>query len=240
MTMISASDLDPFPTVTRSFPGGLSNVAEELNAKFSGRVLQSVEPVKKTEPKRPENVITYAGLLELDPCENVETFKELFGDSVEITVELAKEYADKFDWGWAANALLPREVSRLYDKAMKVVREQLRAAHTVENYRYRYTPSGAPRKRFTEKQKSRHLENLARMDVWYREKMATTFARLYVNRTRAAKPTKTEKLLSEFGSKVEALMKSIRDMNDKEQFKEDWELNDALNARLNSVRYRIN
>ena len=54
--------------------------------------------------------ITYKQLQALDACDNqLELFQSLFGEEVEVTRELIMKHADKFDWNWAAEKLLPRK-----------------------------------------------------------------------------------------------------------------------------------
>jgi hypothetical protein len=43
-------------------------------------------------------------------------FKELFGDSIEITIDLAEKYFDKFDVDWVAESLLNSEYLAEYEK----------------------------------------------------------------------------------------------------------------------------
>ena len=57
-------------------------------------------------------------LIKLDACENqVDLFRETFGESVELTEAVAKEFASKFDIHWAANNLLNEEQSKTYEEA---------------------------------------------------------------------------------------------------------------------------
>lgn len=50
--------------------------------------------------------ITFETLREKNACQRW-SFRELFGDSVVVTEELAAEHAGRFDWNWAAHNLLP-------------------------------------------------------------------------------------------------------------------------------------
>ena len=51
--------------------------------------------------------ITYEQLVLHKACApQLELFKETFGDAVEVTEELAVQYAQVFDFGWAAHHLL--------------------------------------------------------------------------------------------------------------------------------------
>ena len=50
--------------------------------------------------------------------EQVELFKATFGESSEVTMDNAVKYADKFDWTWAAEHLLPAPAWKAYQEAM--------------------------------------------------------------------------------------------------------------------------
>ena len=63
--------------------------------------------------------ITLSQLETLNACLGQrKVFKELFGNSVEITLDLAEKYFDKFDSDWAANNLLKPEYLNEYLKIM--------------------------------------------------------------------------------------------------------------------------
>ena len=58
-------------------------------------------------------------LIENDACgEQVELFRSTFGDSVDVTAELAVEMAGKFDITWAAENLLSASAWAEYDRVM--------------------------------------------------------------------------------------------------------------------------
>ena len=44
-------------------------------------------------------------------------FAELFGQEVELTLELCIEHADQFNWYWAAGNLLPQKACAAFEKA---------------------------------------------------------------------------------------------------------------------------
>ena len=46
--------------------------------------------------------------------EQVEKFKELFPDGVEVTESLCVIHAQDFNWDWAAYNLLPLELQEVY------------------------------------------------------------------------------------------------------------------------------
>ena len=64
-------------------------------------------------------IVTLEMLRSKGACrEQVETFEELFGSEVEVTVELAVRHAMVFDWGWGRTHLLSDEAQGIYDAAM--------------------------------------------------------------------------------------------------------------------------
>ena len=57
-------------------------------------------------------------LIKLNACQNqVDLFKETFGESVELSEAIAKEFGSKFDINWAANNLLNEEQLNAYQEA---------------------------------------------------------------------------------------------------------------------------
>ena len=68
--------------------------------------------------------ITLKQLRLKDACsEQVELFKATFGEKVEVTMDNAVQYADKFDWQWAAEHLLPAPAEKAYWEATAPARE---------------------------------------------------------------------------------------------------------------------
>ena len=49
--------------------------------------------------------------------EQADLFKAAFGEAVEVTMDNALKYADKFDWQWAAEHLLPAPAETAYWEA---------------------------------------------------------------------------------------------------------------------------
>jgi hypothetical protein len=49
--------------------------------------------------------------------EQADLFKAAFGEKVEVTMDNAVQYADKFDWTWAAEHLLPAPAWKAYLEA---------------------------------------------------------------------------------------------------------------------------
>lgn len=63
-------------------------------------------------------VLTLQTLKDARGCtEQVELFEHMFGQQVDVTVELALSVYDKFDWYWAASSLLTASARAEYDKA---------------------------------------------------------------------------------------------------------------------------
>ena len=96
--------------------------------------------------------ITYEQLESLDACEDqLNLFQSLFGEEVEVTRELVITHADKFDWDWAAEKLLPRKKSAEYERVRAPAwaeYERVRAPAWAEYERVR-APAWAEYKRVT-------------------------------------------------------------------------------------------
>jgi hypothetical protein len=74
-------------------------------------------------------IITRKMLRQQHACPNqVARFQELFGDAVEVTVELAVKHAQDFNWDWAAWSLLSAAGYSAYNAAMAEVRRTYDAA----------------------------------------------------------------------------------------------------------------
>ena len=88
-------------------------------------------------------IITLEMLRQKHACrDQVARFQELFGDAVEVTVELAVKHAQDFDWDWAARSLLSAagysayiaaraEAKRTYDAATDEARLAYDAARAA-------------------------------------------------------------------------------------------------------------
>ena len=87
-------------------------------------------------------IITRKMLRQQHACPNqVARFQELFGDAVEVTVDLAVKHAQDFDWDWAARSLLSAAGYSAYDAAMA---EALRAyAAATDEARLAYAAATA-------------------------------------------------------------------------------------------------
>ena len=68
-------------------------------------------------------IITVKRLRKLQACKDqTQLFQELFGSETEVTIEKCLSVYDKFDWTWAANALLPKSASAEYKKVRDAAR----------------------------------------------------------------------------------------------------------------------
>lgn len=66
-------------------------------------------------------VLTIKQLEDIGACRSqIEKFRNLFGDSVSVTIELAVEHADDFDWFWGRRLLGRDVMARFvhYDQAI--------------------------------------------------------------------------------------------------------------------------
>lgn len=60
-------------------------------------------------------------------------FSELFGEEVELTLELCIEHAAEFDWYWAAQNLLSPKSTAEYDNAISTARAAYKKASAAYN-----------------------------------------------------------------------------------------------------------
>jgi hypothetical protein len=73
--------------------------------------------------------ITYDQLKALGACrEQLMKFRRVFGDSVDVTEELAAKYAQEFDFDWASSNLLRAAAKEEYSNAAKPALEEYRRA----------------------------------------------------------------------------------------------------------------
>ena len=69
--------------------------------------------------------ITYAQLRASGACrDQLALFKRKFGDSVEVTVQLAESVANEFDWDWAASKLLKAAAWDEYYRVRAAARDE--------------------------------------------------------------------------------------------------------------------
>jgi hypothetical protein len=82
-------------------------------------------------------IITLEMLRQKHACrDQVARFKELFGDAVEVTVELAVKHAQDFAWDWAARSLLSAAGYSAYIAARAKARRAYPAARAKSRRAY--------------------------------------------------------------------------------------------------------
>lgn len=87
-------------------------------------------------------ILTLARLKKAGACsEQIDRFRRLFGEQVEVTEALCAELAHAFDWGWAAEHLLSPLAEEVYDAALDQAWEAYLAA--LAQARAAYTPATA-------------------------------------------------------------------------------------------------
>jgi hypothetical protein len=91
-------------------------------------------------------IITLEMLRQKHACrDQVARFQELFGDAVEVTVELAVKHAQDFDWDWAAWSLLSAAGYSAYDAATAKSRRAYAAATAKSRRAYAAALAAAER-----------------------------------------------------------------------------------------------
>jgi hypothetical protein len=68
--------------------------------------------------------------------EQADPFKAAFGEAVEVTMDNALKYADKFDWTWAAEHLLPAPAETAYWEATAPARKAYEEAMATARKAY--------------------------------------------------------------------------------------------------------
>jgi hypothetical protein len=68
--------------------------------------------------------------------EQADLFKAAFGEAVEVTMDNALKYADKFDWTWAAEHLLPAPAETAYWEATAPARKAYEEAMATARKAY--------------------------------------------------------------------------------------------------------
>ena len=69
--------------------------------------------------------------------EQAQLFEAAFGEAVEVTMDNALKYADKFDWTWAAEHLLPAPAEKAYWEATAPARKAYQEAKATALKAYR-------------------------------------------------------------------------------------------------------
>jgi len=109
--------------------------------------------------------------------EQADLFKAAFGEAVEVTMDNALKYADKFDWTWAAEHLLPAPAEKAYWEATAPARKAYEEA--MATARKAYEEAVAPVWKAYQKAKATALkayrEAAAPAEKAYEEARATAF-----------------------------------------------------------------
>ena len=78
------------------------------------------------------NIITLRQLERLEACKEArDKFQELFGDSVEVTIELAKKHASDFPIDWVAQHTLGASAREKYVRATASARDEWERAEAA-------------------------------------------------------------------------------------------------------------
>ena len=131
--------------------------------------------------------LSRARLVEAGACDGqVELFAEIFGDGVEVTVELCRVHAQSFDWAWAAEHLLGPSARKVYDEAavaaLEVYHEATAAAWKV----YDEAVMAAWKAYYEAKAVAREACDEARAAAWKAYEEAVAPARKAYHEARAA------------------------------------------------------
>ena len=111
-------------------------------------------------------------LIEHDSCQSqVDLFKETFGDSVELTEAVAKEFGSKFDINWAAENLLNEEQLNAYRDAKDPLWKTYEEAKApfLKTYQEANSPLWKT-----------YQEATAALLKTYQEALAVEFAKIYI------------------------------------------------------------
>jgi hypothetical protein len=91
--------------------------------------MKTRKPAKKAPRKARSRKLHINQLTAINACtEQVERFRKLFGDSVNVTEALCKKHFDKFDWGFASKLLSP-EGRAEYNRVRGLARAEYNRVH---------------------------------------------------------------------------------------------------------------
>ena len=122
--------------------------------------------------KMKSKTIKLETLIKLNACQNqVDLFKETFGDSVELTEALAKEFCSKFNIDWAAHNLLNEEQLNAYEEAK---------AHLLKTYEDANAPLLKTYQEANAPLLKTYEEASAPLLKTYQEAKAVEFAKIYI------------------------------------------------------------
>ena len=109
--------------------------------------------------------------------EQADLFKAAFGEAVEVTMDNALKYADKFDWTWAAEHLLPAPAEKVYWEATAPARKayQEAKATALKAYREAVATAGKAYWKATATAGKAYQEAVATALKAYQEAVATAF-----------------------------------------------------------------
>jgi hypothetical protein len=69
-------------------------------------------------------ILTLKTIIEAGTCsDQVNLFKAMFGEKVEVTISLCKKVATEYDWNWAAVHFLSSQAYKIYIKATEYARK---------------------------------------------------------------------------------------------------------------------
>ena len=99
-------------------------------------VRERIPGQRNPESEVTQMLITLRNLLHAGACqEQREDFEELFGESVEITVDTAMKHAEVFDWSWAASMLPPVAYDRYHETAEEASKTYNKVRDAARNER---------------------------------------------------------------------------------------------------------
>jgi len=123
--------------------------------------------------------ITYQTIAGKLACKNqLDAFRALFGESVDITPELCVTHAFAFDWDWAGDNLLSPTARAEYDRASASARAEHQRASASASARARTEYARATAAAWAEYNRAR-----ATALAEYNRARATAWANAYINDT---------------------------------------------------------
>lgn len=159
--------------------------------------------------------LDFATIESKNACKEKYTFQELFGDSAEVTVEKAREVADRFiDWNWPVRNLLPTEYQKTYNKFVEFQQSKLRLEMQAALLERDYTASGRKRTFISERLRQRYVDRIAKLERQTKEVRATTWAKLYIDYKNNSKVRQSDNLKAEFKKSMTELLTKLHSLTD--------------------------
>jgi hypothetical protein len=128
--------------------------------------------------------LTLQQLKDANACHaQVSLFQRTFGESVEVTVELAKQYAQQFDFGFAAQRFLSAPARAEYDKVAAAAwaeYDKVRAAAFAEYHKV-IAPARAEYDKVAAAAWAEYHKVIAAAWAEYDKVIAAAFAAAYIN-----------------------------------------------------------